>query len=43
MKSVERGGFFVRLAFEIFFLWCLWVLYLVGAAVATVRVPPSVL
>ncbi|KAF8519169.1 hypothetical protein JB92DRAFT_2899620 [Gautieria morchelliformis] len=34
-RSVERGGFFVRIAFELFVLSCFWLLYLVGAAIAT--------
>ncbi|KAF8512313.1 hypothetical protein BU17DRAFT_96450 [Hysterangium stoloniferum] len=34
-RAVERGGFLVRIAFELFFLGVLWVLYLVGAAVST--------
>jgi len=34
-RGIERGGFFVRIAFELFFLGCLWLLYLVGAAIAT--------
>ncbi|KAF8587531.1 hypothetical protein K439DRAFT_1407471 [Ramaria rubella] len=34
-RSVERGGFFVRIIFEFLFLDCIWVLYLVGAAIAS--------
>ncbi|KIJ28904.1 hypothetical protein M422DRAFT_269784 [Sphaerobolus stellatus SS14] len=34
-RSIEKGGFFRRIAFELIFMWILWVLYLVGAAVAT--------
>jgi len=34
-RGVESGGFLVRTAFELFFLFVLWVLYLVGAAIAT--------
>ena len=35
-RAVERGGFFVRIAFELSALIFFWVLYLIGAAIATV-------
>lgn len=34
-REVERGGIFVKVIFELFFLGCLWVLYIAGAGVAT--------
>ena len=33
---MERGGFLVRVSFELLVLGCLWVLYIVGAAISTV-------